>query len=190
MPRLLVVPSETWPGPEREVTVAPADSMVTLLGAVAAVLGVASVARMSVYDEDFDEWVLLHAPVDVAGPGLSKVKVQAVLPRRATGGTRGLAFCSLRFGPEHGVVPMAEQLRSSLAPHGATLNMVDMVGGGDIDLAVQTGIEQCDTFIVFGSAKYGEDTGNQACTYYESKFAWDRKKHIVLIRMIPFDQVW
>jgi hypothetical protein len=48
MPRLLMVPSETWPGPEREVTVAPADSMVMLLEALAAVLGVVSAARMSV----------------------------------------------------------------------------------------------------------------------------------------------
>ena len=44
------------------------------------------------------------------------------------------------------------------------------------------GIEHCDTFIVFGSKAYGEDTGNSACTYYESKFAPDRKKRVILIR--------
>ena len=44
------------------------------------------------------------------------------------------------------------------------------------------GIEHCETFIVFGSQSYGEDTGNSACTYYESKFALDRKKRIILIR--------
>ena len=44
------------------------------------------------------------------------------------------------------------------------------------------GIEHCDTFIIFGSRAYGEDTGNSACTYYESKFALDRKKRIILIR--------
>ena len=44
------------------------------------------------------------------------------------------------------------------------------------------GIEHCDTFIIFGSKAYGEDTGNSACTYYESKFALDRKKRIILIR--------
>ena len=44
------------------------------------------------------------------------------------------------------------------------------------------GIEHCDTFIIFGSRTYGEDTGNSACTYYESKFALDRKKRIILIR--------
>ena len=44
------------------------------------------------------------------------------------------------------------------------------------------GIEHCDTFIIFGSQTYGEDTGNSACTYYESKFALDRKKRVILIR--------
>ena len=47
------------------------------------------------------------------------------------------------------------------------------------------GIEHCDTFIIFGSRAYGEDTGNSACTYYESKFALDRKKRIILIRARP-----
>ena len=31
-------------------------------------------------------------------------------------------------------------------------------------------------------------TGNAACTYYESKFAQNRKKRIILIRMIPFGE--
>ena len=62
-----------------------------------------------------------------------------------------------------------------------------MKGGGDIDAAVIAGIERCDTFIVFGSAKYGEDTGNPACTYYESKFAQSKGKRVILIRMIPFE---
>ena len=33
--------------------------------------------------------------------------------------------------------------------------------GGDIDESVIAGIEYCDTFVVFGSKKYGENTGNQ-----------------------------
>jgi hypothetical protein len=37
-------------------------------------------------------------------------------------------------------------------------------------------------------SRYGEDTGNSACTYYEYKHAVDRKKRIILVRMIPFDQ--
>ena len=49
-------------------------------------------------------------------------------------------------------------------------------------------IESSDTFIVFGSAQYGEDTGNQACTYYEYEHAFSLKKRIILIRMIPFEQ--
>ena len=63
-----------------------------------------------------------------------------------------------------------------------------MKGGGDIDKAVQEGILYADTFLVFGSAKYGEQTGNSACTYYESKFAQTQKKRIVLIRMLDFDE--
>jgi hypothetical protein len=42
--------------------------------------------------------------------------------------------------------------------------------------------------LVFGTAHYGEDTGNQASTFYESKYAINRKKRIILLRMIPFDQ--
>ena len=41
----------------------------------------------------------------------------------------------------------------------------------------------CLTLIVTG-----EDTGNQASTFYESKYAVDRKKQIILLRMIPFGQ--
>ena len=63
-----------------------------------------------------------------------------------------------------------------------------MAAGGDIDRQVFQAIEQCDTFLVFGSAKYGEETANQACTYFEYKHAFAMKKRIVLIRMIPFDQ--
>jgi hypothetical protein len=66
--------------------------------------------------------------------------------------------------------------------------MVNMAAGGDIDTEVFRGIEGCGTFLVFGSAKYGEDTGNTACTYYEYKHAKDRSKRIILIRMIPFGQ--
>jgi hypothetical protein len=100
----------------------------------------------------------------------------------------GGAFFSLRFGAEHGVVPMAEQLQAALEQRGASGKIVNMTAGGDIDTEVFQSIERCSTFLVFGSAKYGEDTGNQACTYYEYKHAFAKKKKIVLIRMIPFDQ--
>jgi hypothetical protein len=94
-------------------------------------------------------------------------------------------FGSMRFD---GVVNVAAlELQSALAQRGRTLEIINMVGGGDIDQAVQAGILRCDTFLVFGSAKYGENTGNAACTYFESKFAQTQKKRIILIRMIPFD---
>ena len=98
------------------------------------------------------------------------------------------AFFSLRFGAEHGVLPMAEQLLAALRERGASGMIVNMAAGRDIDTTVFEGIESCGTFLVFGSAKYGEDTGNQACTYYEYKHAFAKKKRIVLLRMIPFDQ--
>ena len=95
------------------------------------------------------------------------------------------AFASLRFD---GIVPHeAALVAAGMEQRGASLEIINMVGGGDIDRAVIDGIEHCGTFIVFGTLKYGEDTGNNACTYYESKFAKDRNKRIILIRMIPFD---
>ena len=97
-------------------------------------------------------------------------------------------FFSLRFGAEHRVVPMAEALRSELAKHGITAIIINMAVGGDIDTQVFQWIEHCETFVVFGSAHFGEDTGNQACTYYEYKHAFAKKKRIILLRMIPFDQ--
>eukprot|EP01047_Picozoa_sp_COSAG01_P073465 COSAG01_NODE_11991_length_1820_cov_281.757118_2_plen_470_part_01 len=109
-------------------------------------------------------------------------------PPRPTGSlpSSHRAFGSMRFD---GVVPAhAEQLRAAMQREGADLEIINMTGGGDIDLAVQEGILAADFFVVFGSAKYGEDTGNAACTYYESKFAQSRGKKIILIRMIPFDQ--
>jgi hypothetical protein len=114
----------------------------------------------------------------VHSAGVAPAPVQLPASRRA--------FASLRFD---GVVPAeAEKLRVALAPLGASLEIINMKGGGDIDAAVIAGIEHCDTFVVFGSAKYGEDTGNSACTYYEYKHAVDRKKRIILLRMIPFDE--
>eukprot|EP01047_Picozoa_sp_COSAG01_P010114 COSAG01_NODE_425_length_17240_cov_29.899306_1_plen_458_part_10 len=97
-------------------------------------------------------------------------------------------FFSLRFGAKHGVVPMAKQLQGALARRGTPARIIDMMAGGDIDATVFRSIEECGTFVVFGSAEYGEDTGNQACTYYEYKHAFALKKNIILIRMIPFDQ--
>eukprot|EP01047_Picozoa_sp_COSAG01_P045471 COSAG01_NODE_4189_length_5250_cov_12.234735_6_plen_339_part_01 len=99
---------------------------------------------------------------------------------------KGGGFGSMRFD---GVVPgHAQELKQGMNELGADMNIINMTGGGDIDLAVQKGILEADAFIVFGSKKYGEDTGNAACTYYESKFAQSQKKKIILIRMIPFGE--
>eukprot|EP01043_Picozoa_sp_COSAG02_P011565 COSAG02_NODE_428_length_22489_cov_4.690219_1_plen_849_part_00 len=97
-------------------------------------------------------------------------------------------FASLRFGPEHGVLEMATELQAAMDEDGVDMRIIDMAAGGDIDREVFSAIEYASTFIVFGSMKYGEDTGNQACTYYEHKHAKSEKKKIILIRMIPWDQ--
>eukprot|EP01047_Picozoa_sp_COSAG01_P037456 COSAG01_NODE_2977_length_6764_cov_17.259865_1_plen_748_part_00 len=103
-----------------------------------------------------------------------------------TGFPNGKGFGSMRFD---GVVPgYAQEVKQGMNELGADMNIINMKGGGDVDLAVQEGILAADAFIVFGSKKYGEDTGNAACTYYESKFAQSQKKKIILIRMIPFDE--
>ena len=59
-------------------------------------------------------------------------------------------FFSLRFGPEHGVVQMAEALRAALATHGVTAIIINMTAGGDISREVFQWIEHCETFVVFG----------------------------------------
>ena len=70
-------------------------------------------------------------------------------------------FGSMRFGDQHGVVPMATELGVSLEARGIKLSIINMAGGGDIDTAVFETIEQCDTFLVFGSAKYGGTPGTR-----------------------------
>eukprot|EP01045_Picozoa_sp_COSAG04_P007070 COSAG04_NODE_360_length_15920_cov_50.432815_13_plen_1375_part_00 len=100
------------------------------------------------------------------------------------------AFASLRFD---GIVPEeAKKLQAALAKKHVSLEMVDMTGGEDVDEVVIDRIEHCSTFIVFGTKHYGQDTGNPASTYNESKFAQSLKKRIILIRMIDvgeqFDQ--
>ena len=96
-------------------------------------------------------------------------------------------FGSMRF-KNGGILPEAKQLRAELAKHDAPMQIVDMSAGGDIDTSVFSGIEACDTFVVFGTAGYGQDTGNPASTFYESKFAQTNGKRIILIRMIPFEE--
>ena len=91
-----------------------------------------------------------------SGPaGQAPLALAAATPRRAYTPAERI-FGSMRFGAEHGVVPMAEQLQGALAARGIELCIINMTGGGDIDTAVFRTIEACDTFLVFGSAKYGE----------------------------------
>ena len=114
-----------------------------------------------------------------------RVSLQAPVPAATTG--KRLLFGSMRF-KNGGILPEALALRAELAKHGAHLMIIDMSAGGDIDTNVFAAIEACDTFVVFGTAGYGEDTGNQASTFYESKYAHGKQKRTILIRMIPFDQ--
>ena len=44
------------------------------------------------------------------------------------------------------------------------------------------GIADCDTFLVFGTRDYGEDTGNPICSYKEISFAMKKRKTIALLR--------
>jgi hypothetical protein len=80
------------------------------------------------------------------------------------------------------------ELQKALLVRDIELRIIDMTAGGDIDTSVFTELEHADTFLVFGTSHYGEDTGNQASTFYESKYAVDRKKRIILLRMIPYGQ--
>ena len=122
-------------------------------------------------------------PEGVHSAGSQPADMRAALAKSGCG-----SFMSLRFGPEHQVLPMAVTLRDALAARGSESKLINMAAGGDIDTEVFKGIEECPVFIVFGSKHYGEDTGNQACTYYEYKHAFSLKKRIVLLRLIPFDQ--
>ena len=92
-------------------------------------------------------------------------------------------FGSMRFP----VPAEARALFQALKDAGVHLKIVDMKAGQDIDKEVYEWIEHCDTFLVFGTKTYGEDTGNSACTYNELKFAQAKKKRIILLRMISWE---
>jgi hypothetical protein len=78
--RLLVVPSASWPGPEREVVVAEPRDLPSLLLSVASALGgVAEVTELLSFDEDFEEWVAVEAVDALAGAGAPKVQPAVVM---------------------------------------------------------------------------------------------------------------
>ena len=62
-----------------------------------------------------------------------------------------------------------------------------MKAGQDISTEVFEWIEWADTFLVFGTANYGEDTGNPASSCMEAKYAQNERKRIILLRMIPWN---
>ena len=44
--------------------------------------------------------------------------------------------------------------------------------------------------LVFGCKRYGQNTGNPACTYNELKFAQCTGKKVILLRMIPEEETF
>ena len=93
-------------------------------------------------------------------------------------------FGSMRFPIPEEARQLFEALRAAAGVH---LKIVDIKAGQDIDREVYEWIEHCSAFLVMGTKNYGEDTGNSACTYNEVKFAQAKKKNIILLRMIPWE---
>jgi len=96
-------------------------------------------------------------------------------------------FASMRYRNGH-VLKEATLLKRELQQQGFKLYIIDMRSGEDIDKNVFSTIEHCDTFLVFGTHDYGEDTGNSASTYEEYKYAKNKGKRIIPLCMIPSDQ--
>jgi hypothetical protein len=91
-------------------------------------------------------------------------------PKQREGDPARAIFASMRF-KGGAILPEAKALQLQLQLRDVDLQIIDMNAGGDIDTEVFSGIEFCDSFLVFGTAGYGEDTGNPASTFFESKFA-------------------
>eukprot|EP01043_Picozoa_sp_COSAG02_P000852 COSAG02_NODE_17_length_55377_cov_106.402258_32_plen_634_part_00 len=120
---------------------------------------------------------------DVAGAHEWKVTPIPQHPKTSDFSPSLCIFGSMRFP----VPPEARMLFAALQAVGVYLKIVDMAAGQDIDKEVYQWIEHCETFFVFGTKNYGEDTGNSACTYNEVKFAQAKRKTIILLRMIPWE---
>eukprot|EP01047_Picozoa_sp_COSAG01_P046686 COSAG01_NODE_4404_length_5060_cov_11.077202_2_plen_1099_part_01 len=93
-------------------------------------------------------------------------------------------FGSMRFP----VPPEAMLLQAALKQLGVTLTIIAMRAGQDISKEVFAAIEHAETFLVFGTHHYGEDTGNPASSCREAKFAENLGKRIILLRMHPWNQ--
>ena len=98
-----------------------------------------------------------------------------------------VVFASMRFANGQ---PLSEaiELREALKERGVHLKIVQLTAGADINQEVFESIEQAEAFMVFGTANYGEKTPNPACTYFESEYARNAGKKMILLRMIPWGQ--
>ena len=98
-----------------------------------------------------------------------------------------VVFASMRFANGQ-PLPEAIELRDALKERGVHLKIVELTAGADINQEVFESIEHAEAFMVFGTSSYGEKTPNPACTYFESEYARNAGKKMILLRMIPWDQ--
>lgn len=79
-------------------------------------------------------------------------------------------FGSMRFSRRDGALPKARLLQAALAKCGLDLVIVEVPVGASIEeICFDVEMPQCVAFIAMGAKNYVDDTGNQACTYYEIK---------------------
>ena len=97
-----------------------------------------------------------------------------------------IIFASMRFINGQ-PLPEAIQLREALKKRNVYLKIVELTAGADINQEVFESIEQAEAFLVFGTSNYGEKTANPACTYFESEYARNSGKMVILLRMIPWE---
>lgn len=97
-----------------------------------------------------------------------------------------IVFASMRFVNGQ-TLPEAIQLREALKKRNVHLKIVELTAGADINHEVFESIEQAEAFLVFGTSNYGEKTANPACTYFESEYARNSGKKVILLRMIPWE---
>ena len=117
------------------------------------------------------------------------LRIGGTADRRRSGASS--IFASMRF-PQGQALPEATQLQAALRDeYGIELQIMDGssgVGAGtQLSERVFQSIEESDVFMAFGTSDYGEKTPNPACTFYESEFARNKGKHMILLRMIPWE---
>ena len=84
-------------------------------------------------------------------------------------------------------LPEAIELREALKKRGVHVKIVELAAGADINQEVFESIEHAEAIMVFGTSNYGEKTANPACTYFESEYARNAGKKMILLRMIPWE---